>query len=165
LYTSCVLGLHPSAFFNEFLFIKKKDPIRHTRRYPKTHQSPQPYIKWPFHFLRLEESETFWAKVGSKKSILQLKPVYKSSGQEFKLIFRSSLQPKGLGCGPSGREGARKATDEISLPEFLTEEGFGFDLVSNAFSSGSRGACVFSQVADSVMGLSEVGSKVFPKVH
>jgi hypothetical protein len=25
LYTSCVLGLHPSALFNEFLLIKKKE--------------------------------------------------------------------------------------------------------------------------------------------
>jgi hypothetical protein len=27
LYTSCVLGLRPFALFNEFLLIKKKNPI------------------------------------------------------------------------------------------------------------------------------------------
>jgi hypothetical protein len=47
----------------------------------------------------------------------------------------------------------------------LTEEGFGSDLVSNAFSSGSEGACVFSPVANLVMGLPEVGPQVFSKVH
>jgi hypothetical protein len=41
------------------------------------------------------------------------------------------------------------------------EKGFGSDPVSNAFSSGSRGACILSSVAGSMMGLPGVGSEVF----
>lgn len=95
----------------------------------------------------------FWAKASSKKPILQLKLVCKSSGQEFKLIFKSSLQPKGPGCGPC--KGAHEANDLISSPEVLTEEGFGADPMSNAFSS----------VADSVMGLPEVGLGFFRRFN
>jgi len=93
----------------------------------------------------------FLTKAGSEKHILQLKLVCKLSGQEFKLIFRSSLQPKDLGRGPLGQEGAREAEDEISS----LEEGFGSDLVSNAFSSGLGGACIFfsgGRLGDGVAG-------------
>jgi hypothetical protein len=61
-------------------------------------------------------------------------------------FFKSSLQPKDTGCGPSILVGTRKASDEISSPKILTEEGFG---------SGS--------VVGSVLGLPEVGFEMFLK--
>jgi hypothetical protein len=88
----------------------------------------------------------FRPKTIGKKVIIHLKSVYKSSGLGFKLFFKSSLQPKDTGCGPSILVGTRKASDEISSPKILTEEGFG---------SGS--------VVGSVLGLPEVGFEMFLK--
>jgi hypothetical protein len=86
----------------------------------------------------------FKPKIDSKKPSIQLKPVYKSSGQGFKLFFRSSLRPKDAGRGPSVLAKTRGASNETSSPEILTEEVFG---------------------SDSVLGLLEVGSEMFLKVH
>jgi hypothetical protein len=86
----------------------------------------------------------FRPKIDSKKPSIHLKPVYKSSGQGFKLFFRSSLRPKDAGRGPSVLAETRGASNETSSPEILTKEVFGFD---------------------SVLGLLEVGSEMFLKVH
>jgi len=43
------------------------------------------------------QAKGFRAKAVSKKSILQLKSVYKSSGNGFKILFRSSQQAIGSG--------------------------------------------------------------------
>lgn len=86
----------------------------------------------------------FRPKIVSKKPIIHLKPVCKSSG----LFFKASLQSKVTGCGPLVLAGTCGASDEISSLEILTEEGFGFDSVSG-----------------SVLGLSEVGSETFSKDH
>jgi hypothetical protein len=67
----------------------------------------------------------FRPKTISKKPIIHLQSVCKSLGQGFKLFSRSSLQPKLT----SVRAGTHRASDEISLPEILMEEGVGSELV------------------------------------
>jgi len=86
----------------------------------------------------------FRPKIVSKKPIIHLKPVCKSSG----LFFKASLRSKVTRCGPLVLAGTRGASDEISSLEILTEEGFGSDSVSG-----------------SELGLSEVGFEMFSKDH
>jgi len=78
----------------------------------------------------------FRPKNVNKKPIIHLNPVIKSADQSFKLFFMSTLQYKDVGCGHS----ALVASNEISLSETLTEEGFGS-----------------VSVASSVLGLPKVG--------
>jgi hypothetical protein len=53
----------------------------------------------------------FRHKTVSKKPIIHLKLFCKSSGQGFKLFFRSSLQPKYSGRGPSALVGTHGASN------------------------------------------------------
>jgi hypothetical protein len=102
----------------------------------------------------------FRAKAGSKKAILQLKPVYKSSHKGFKLFFKFSQHPKGPRRGSSVQVGACGASIETSSPKVLMEEGYGPESVSEIFSLGSKDACDFSPVVGSVLGLPKLGSEV-----